>query len=83
MDATSVIAIVNQITEHNGQVAELLDELAEMAQRRVPSLARAASFGKRSSRKDKRKFYPKGTKSCKKRRMSYNRKTKHCNVKKQ
>ena len=38
--------------------------------------------GKRSSRKDKTKFYPKSKRSCSKRRMMWKSKTKRCIVRK-
>jgi hypothetical protein len=56
-------------------------ETANMNNEVMTGRRKGKSLKNRSNCKDKRKYFPKTKMSCKKRRMTWNRKSKRCNIK--
>lgn len=75
---SELVALANEMSEPLVQLDSIQDGLAALAQR---GQIDDELLGKRSKRSNKRKYYPKTKKGCSKRKMTWNSKSKHCNLK--
>jgi hypothetical protein len=85
--------IINKEAVLNDEQSKLLDKAKEYNERKSKKMVtnsdvsedewagrRKGKSRNRSKCKDKRKYFPKTKMSCKKRRMTWNRKSKRCNI---